>query len=208
MFTGIIQTACAVDEIKERDGIRSFKIACPSSFISGIEIGASVSVDGVCLTVVAIERAHLRFDCVGETLRVSTLGLISVGDKVNLERSLRVGDEIGGHNVSGHVDGTGTIERIDVTNGNWEIYVRVGPDVSPFIFRKGSICLHGVSLTVALVDRKEGVFKVSLIPETLRRTNLGTRRVGDLLNIEIDRASQVIVETLRTTLEEWKDSMS
>ncbi len=156
--------------------------------------GASVSINGVCLTLVGRRAAVAAFDVVAETLRQTTLGELRAGDRVNLERSLRVGDRIDGHFVQGHVDGIGTIERIDSSGGQWLMFTRAPDELRPYIVRKGSIAIDGVSLTIAAAETD--VFSVALIPATLDRTVLGERRAGQRVNLESDVIARLVVANL------------
>lgn len=158
-------------------------------------MGASVAVDGVCLTVVAIEQRCVAFDVIEETLRRTTLGSLRPGDEVNIERSLKFGDEVGGHLLSGHVMGTARIEEVRQGNCQQEVWFGCPPEWMEAILPKGYIAIDGASLTV--VDVEVGRFSVHLIPETLRVTTLGNKGVGDLVNIEFDLQTQAIVATVK-----------
>jgi riboflavin synthase len=160
------------------------------TLLSGVPLGASVAVNGVCLTLAEQNGPIGGFDVIPETWRLTNLSQLSQGDWVNLERSLRVGDRIDGHFVQGHVDGVGTVERIE-RGGEWRVLLRADEALARFIVRKGSIALDGVSLTV--VDAAGGQFSVALIPTTLERTTLGALRVGGRVNIETDILARMIV---------------
>lgn len=162
--------------------------------------GASVAIDGVCLTVTAIEGARVRFDAMAETLEKTTIGSLKNGDRVNVERSARMGTEIGGHPMSGHVSTMAEIIRVDESENNKAMTFRVEPLWMRFIFSKGFISLDGASLTVVDADKQAGTFQVWFIPETLRLTRFGTKTVGDRVNVEIDPQTQVIVETTERIL--------
>ena len=200
MFTGIVQAACVLESVTELPGLRRFVVALPAALLPGLQTGASVSVDGVCLTVTAIDNQRVHFDVIQQTLDVSNLGDRSTGDRVNIERSLRQGDEIGGHIVSGHVDTTVCIDAIDEMENNRYVHYRVPPAKMPYLFDKGFVALNGCSLTVAAVDREANRITVCFIPETLRLTTHGDSRVGDRINLEIDRQVQVIVDTVESYL--------
>ena len=165
---------------------------------AGLEIGASVSIDGVCQTVVAIVGTRVRFEAIAETLRLTTLGDLQIGSLVSVERSARVGDEIGGHEVSGHIVGTGTIQKVWKQDANVGLRIEVPPDWMRFILHKGFIAVDGSSLTVG--DVGPDWFEVHLIPETLQRTNLGARETGAKVNIELDPRTVAIVETVERVL--------
>jgi riboflavin synthase len=161
-----------------RIGIRS---ALP---VAKLTDGESIAVDGVCLTVAARRGDRFHADAVTETLTVTTLGSLSVGDSVNLERSLCLGDRLGGHLVQGHVDGTAAVQRFQRRGDDCRVRVELGPELRPYVARKGSVALQGASLTVAALG--PDWFEVVLIPETLTRTTLGRVRPGDRLNVEVD----------------------
>jgi len=202
MFTGIVKGRGTVEAVVERPNLRTFSIKLPEGTEEGVEIGASISVDGVCLTVTSCSGRLVSFDVVGESLRVTTLGGLKRGDEVNIERAARDGAEVGGHPLSGHVDCLAEIERIDRPENNVVMTFRVPEPFIRYIFSKGYIGLHGTSLTVTNVDKKAGTFQVWLIPETLKITTFSQRREGDTINVEIDRSTQVVVDTVRDFLEE------
>lgn len=164
----------------------------------GLRKGASVSVSGVCLTVVEAEGELVQFDVMGETLQKTNLGLLEVGDDVNLERSYHVGDEVGGHIVSGHVSTTATIASIQKTEENFVIEFKMDPRWSEYLFPKGFIALDGCSLT--LVDVMKDGFSVHLIPETLRLTTFANKKVGDKVNVEPEAQTVTMVETVKRYL--------
>jgi len=201
MYTGIVQSACTVTHIKSQPGLKTLTIAMPPALLQGLELGASVGVDGVCLTVTAFDDSEARFDVMQETLRVTTLGGLTVGDSVNIERSAKQGVEIGGHLVSGHVDGVAKIIAIDEPENNRFVTYHVPPEKMKYIFHKGFVALNGCSLTVAEVDKPASSFKVCFIPETLRVTTHGDKALGDQVNFEIDRQTQTIVDTVEQFLE-------
>ena len=203
MFTGIVQATAAIAAIEDRAGLRTFTIDFPEGFCQDLAIGASVAVDGVCLTVTEIlSPTRATFDVMLQSLNITTLGGYAVGARVNVERAARDGAEIGGHPLSGHIDFTGTLaERRELENNLvWRVSVP-GP-FRRYVFAKGYIAIHGASLTVAEVNRAEGWFEVWLIPETRRATVFEGKRVGDALNIEIERSTQVVVDTVREAVEE------
>ena len=203
MFTGIVQATAGIAAIHDRAGLRTFTIDFPEGFCEGLAIGASVSTDGVCLTVTGIlSPTQAVFDVMQQSLNITTLGRLREGDRVNVERAARDGAEIGGHPLSGHVDFTGTlIERREFDN-NLVWRVAVPEAFRRYVFAKGYIAIHGASLTVAEVNRAEGWFEVWLIPETRRATVFEDLAVGDLLNIEIERGTQVVVDTVREAVQE------
>lgn len=196
MFTGIVQQTCPVAEVVRRQDFMSFAVTMPAELRQGLALGASVAINGCCQTVSELKDENVWFDAMKETLDITTLGDLQPGDAVNVERSASFGQEIGGHELSGHVDGKLKIEHIETTADN-SVYTLVLPDhLGKYVFNKGYLAVHGASLTVSDLDKSSGRFKVYLIPETLRITNLGNFAAGDHLNLEIDRRTQVIVETV------------
>jgi len=195
LFTGIVQGTAKVSNITEREGFRRLRISFPSGATAGVQIGASVALNGTCLTVTDIENNDaLSFDVIAETLRATNLGGLSEGSSVNFERSARVGDEIGGHHVSGHVHTTAELSEVQQTQDNRRLSFRVPRQWMKYILPKGFIAVNGCSLTVGEVGEDD--FSVYLIPETLRVTVLGDLALGDLVNIEIDSQTQAIVDTV------------
>lgn len=187
MFTGIVTNVGEVIAMTPRGELRRLRIAC-SYDADGIALGASIACSGVCLTVVAVAREDARtifeIDAAAETLAVTTVGTWACGTRVNLERALKIGDELGGHIVTGHVDGVARIISRDDFDDMSRFWVEAPRALSRFIAKKGSVALDGVSLTVNDVDGDR--FSVLLIPHTLSVTTLGARRAGDALNIEVD----------------------
>ncbi|WP_293931703.1 riboflavin synthase subunit alpha [Iodobacter sp.] len=203
MFTGIVQGVARIAAIEDREGIRSFRIAFPAGFCQDIQIGASVAIDGVCLTVTEIfEQDSASFDVMLQSLRVTSLGQHGVGSSVNAERAAKDGAEIGGHPLSGHVDFTATLLDIRKDQENCCFRIGVAKQWMKYIFAKGYIALDGASLTVSETNKVEGWFEVWLIPETRRMTVFEGKQVGSWFNVEIERATQVVVDTVRDALDE------
>ena len=203
MFTGIVQGVASVAAITDRPGLRSFELAMPAGFDSGLEIGASVACDGVCLTVTALPGpGRARFDVMQQSLGLTSLGALTPGSRLNVERAARDGAEIGGHPISGHVDCQGTLVSLRQPENNHVLRIAVPASHMRYVFAKGYIAINGASLTVAEADRRAHWFEVWLIPETLRMTTFGDKREGDALNIEIERSTQVLVDTVRDALDE------
>lgn len=203
MFTGIVQGIARIATLSDKPGLRTFKLDFPEGFCKNLEIGASVAVDGVCLTVTALPDDHsAEFDVMQQSLTITTLGSYQQDGRVNVERAARDGAEIGGHPLSGHIDFTATIAAIRELENNYVIRIAVTPEWLRYIFAKGYIAINGASLTVAEVNREEGWFEVWLIPETLRMTVFAEKKTGAALNIEIERATQVVVDTVRAMLTE------
>ena len=205
MFTGIIQGTAEVVAIQEAEAFRTHVVALPPALRQGLEIGASVAHNGVCLTVTAIEGERVSFDLMRETLRVTNLGDLAVGDRVNIERAARFGDEIGGHAMSGHVMAVAELVELDEAPHNRRLWFELPHALGRFLFDKGYIGVDGASLTIGEVRPATAGhgprFCVNLIPETLHRTTLGERLPGDRVNVEIDPQTQAIVETVERLLE-------
>lgn len=200
MYTGIVQGSFAIKTIMRKSGLHTLTIDLPDKLLAGLELGASVGVDGVCLTVTSIAGCSVSFDVMQQTLSLTTLGLLAEGDRVNVERSARQGVEIGGHLISGHVDGCVEIAAVEQPENNRFVSYKVPAENMKYIFPKGFIGLNGCSLTVAEVDRQANTFKVCFIPETLRVTTHGDKMKGDKVNYEIDRQTQAIVDTVENFL--------
>jgi len=201
MFTGIVSGCYKIINVERGNDALHFTVDLPNELILGLKRGASVSIDGVCLTAVTIEDTHVSFDVMGETLQKTTLDQIQANDNVNVERSYRVGDEIGGHILSGHVMDSVEIVKCKKADGNQEITIKCLPEFMKYILPKGFIALDGVSLTVCECDPK-GYFTINLIPETLRITTFGFKKEGDHINLEVDSQTQAIVETVERVLSE------
>ena len=196
VFTGIVEGTGLVTKVDSSKNLTKISIQMPVDFSNGIKIGASVCVDGVCLTVSSINENELSFDVIIETLNVTTFNEIKVNDVVNVERSMKLGDEIGGHMLSGHVSTTANISEINNPENNHIISFLTDSETIRYIFPKGYIALNGVSLTVGDVDKSNKTFNVYLIPETLRLTNLGSKTVGDKINLEIETQTRNMVDTI------------
>ncbi len=203
MFTGIVQGVAKVAQISDRPGLRSFTLEFPAGFAKELEIGASVSCDGVCLTVTRLQGEHAAdFDVMLQSLNLTTLGAFAEGGQINVERAARDDAEIGGHPLSGHIDFKATIAEIRRPENNRVLRIAVPPQWMRYIFAKGYIAINGASLTVSDANKAENWFEVWLIPETLRMTTFADKGVGAELNIEIERQTQVIVDTVRAAVEE------
>ena len=196
VFTGIIQEKAQVSRIEKSKDFSSIRIETSSDFVEGIKIGASVSIDGVCLTVTSIRDNSLTFDIIVETLRVTNLSNLEESDLVNLERAARFGDEIGGHIISGHVSGIVKISKIDKTTNNHIISFKTSNDLIKYIFPKGYVSLNGISLTVGEVNSTDNIFSVYLIPETLRITTMDDKKIGDVINLEIETQTKNTVDLI------------
>ena len=192
MFTGIITALGTVREIVPLGAGRDMRlvIGAPWPDTGSIAVGASVACGGCCLTAIEVGPDWFAVDVSGETLSKTKLGGWAVGSRMNLERSLRVGDELGGHIVSGHVDGLGQIRSVLPENGSWRVRVRVPRELARFIAPKGSVAVDGVSLTVNEVQGE--VFGVNIIPHTWTATTLGQLRPGARVNIEVDMLARYV----------------
>lgn len=198
MFTGIVQATCEIVSIHHDTGLNTFEIAMTPELTQGLVTGASVANNGVCLTVTKILNDKVFFEIMEETLAVTNLGNSQIGDKVNIERSLTFGTEIGGHILSGHVHTQATVKAVSHTDEHYNIELQVAPQWMNYIFYKGFVGINGCSLTVGKVS--DNGFLLHLIPETLKLTNLSHYKVGSKINIEIDSQTQVIVDTVERIL--------
>ena len=198
MFTGIVQGRGTVASIEKGEAVWTFSINLPNT--EGLERGASVAVNGVCLTATEMDGDRVLFDVIQETLERTNLGDLCAGDEVNVERSLKMGDELGGHLLSGHIMGTGEITaRTDVGEGV-DMTISAPLSMMNYIHEKGYIGLNGASLTIG--DVVEHQFNIHLIPETLRLTTFGSMQKGDVINIEIDAMTQTIVATVERIMKQ------
>ena len=203
MFTGIVQGVARVARLADRPGLRSFTLQLPPGFAHELAIGASVACDGVCLTVTALPGPdQAEFDVMRQSLGLTTLGGLVEGSRLNVERAARDGAEIGGHPLSGHVDFTAMLDSVRQPENNHVLRIAVPPRWMRYVFAKGYIAINGASLTVAEADRQAGWFEVWLIPETLRMTTFAEKGVGAPLHIEIERQTQVMVDTVRAAVDE------
>ncbi|MGO1691715.1 MAG: riboflavin synthase subunit alpha [Marinobacter sp.] len=194
MFTGIVQGIAVVEEVIAATGLSTFAISLPDNNAEGVSIGASVAINGTCLTVTRQAGNTLFFDAMHETLKLTTLGSLEPGHTVNFERAARIGDEIGGHLLSGHIHATASVVEILRPENNVTLWFEVPNQWAGYIFPKGYIAINGASLTIGEVAGNR--FNVHLIPETLRATTFGAIKEGVSVNIEIDSQTQTIVDTL------------
>ncbi|MEQ8861419.1 MAG: riboflavin synthase subunit alpha [Pseudomonadales bacterium] len=203
MFTGIVQGLCKVNSIDDQPRLKRLTLEL-GELCEGLANGASVAVNGVCLTVTAADptAGTARFDIIRESLDLTNLGDLRVGARVNVERSFRVGDEIGGHVLSGHVSGVATVVRIEEATNERNLFFRVPAALMKYLSYKGFVSLDGASLTLAHVDAASGEIGVCLIPETIERTTLGRIETGGRVNLEVDAQTQTIVETVERVLAE------
>lgn len=205
MFTGIIQTQAQVANIKDSDEFRHITLQTQPDFLGELKIGASIAINGCCLTVVHYTEDTVEFDVIDETLWLTNLSDLSKGSLVNLERSLKVGDEIGGHQVSGHIHCQGTLVEVEQSAHNWSGWVEVPEEFTAYLFAKGFIAVNGASLTIGEVQGNR--FSLHLIPETLRLTNLSHAQPGTQFNIEFDQQTITIVKTVERVIKQREQSM-
>ncbi|REJ85416.1 MAG: riboflavin synthase [Acidobacteria bacterium] len=229
MFTGITRGTFPVVAVERRPGLLRYTVELSPELAQGAAIGASVSIDGVCQTIAELTAPpgdaandpprRLTFDAIAETLDKTTLGELEVGSRVSVERSLRAGDEIGGHEVAGHVVGTGVLGAREERGGELALRIDVPREWSKYLLHKGFVAVDGSSLTVGEVfsnrsasgnadaeAAEEGTaatasFWIHLIPETLRLTNLGRKQVGDRVNVELDARTVALVDTVERLVE-------
>ena len=199
MFSGIVQEAGKVIGLVKEKDIYNLSIECSSEFISDLKKGASISVDGVCLTVKDENPEILRFDLVEETIKRTNFQNIKTGDNVNLERSLKMGDEIGGHPVSGHIHGISKVISIDKRDQSWDVKFSVEPFMHDYMLHKGYVAINGCSLTIGEVSNES--FMIHLIPETLSITNLFQLEQDSVVNIELDQNTIIIADTVKKYLD-------
>jgi riboflavin synthase len=199
MYTGITRGTFPVVRVQRSPDLLRYAVALDPELLSGLQLGASVSIDGVCQTVVAVEGAHVVFEAIRETLERTTLAELEHSALVSVERSARLGDEVGGHELAGHVIGTGRIAAVHRSGDVHRLRITVPAAWMKYILPKGFIAVNGSSLTVG-ETQPDGSFEVHLIPETLRRTRLGNKQPGDRVNIELDARTLAIVDTVERVL--------
>ncbi len=202
MFTGIIAAIGQVAALQHRGGDVRLQIAVGKLDISDVQMGDSIANNGVCLTVIDMDKHQLAFDVSRETLERSSLGMLKVGDKVNLEKALAVGDRLGGHFVSGHVDGLGRVMEMQTAARSTVFRVEVPEPLARYIAEKGSICIDGTSLTVNAVG--PNWFEVNIIPHTMKETIIQYYQIGTKVNLEVD----IIARYLERLLQRKQDGIS
>ena len=199
MFTGIVQASLPLHSVHDKPGLRRLGVRL-GALGEGLGRGASVAIDGVCLTATDQDEGVVYFDVMQETLSKTTLGRLSSGELVHVERSARVGDEIGGHRVSGHVNLCAEVVAITTPEHNVVLTLKVPGRALPYLFEKGFVGVKGASLTVVNLNAGAGTFEVWLIPETLRVTTFGGLNLGDQVNLELDPQTVAIVDTVHRVL--------
>lgn len=198
MYTGIVLGTERVEAVQQHDGFHTIFVSNQKGFMDDVFVGASVAIDGTCLTVTGItdDKTQVSFDVAALTLSLTTLADLKVGDLVNVERSFKVGMENGGHNIYGHIEGKATLVNIIHIGQTLQFDIQIPEHCMKYFFLKGFIGLHGCSLTVNRVDLEHHQISVNLIPETIRLTKFGQMQIGDQLNFEIDQTTRTLVDTL------------
>lgn len=196
MFTGITQGMAEIVAIRPGDGFRTLVLRMPGSLLADLRLGASVSIDGACLTVTAVDAEEVAFDLSEGTLAITNLGDRRIGQQVNVERSAVPGRENGGHVVTGHASGTAPVTGINTGTGALFIEVEIPEAHRRYVFQRGYLALNGTSLTVAEIDTGRGCYRVNLIPETIRQTSFAAYAVGDRVNYEVELQTQIMVDTI------------
>ena len=201
MFTGIIQGLCPVISLLKNETLATLLVEMPG-LVEGLQIGGSVAINGVCLTAISIDEGAIKFEIVNETMERCNLSFLSSGSLVNVERSLKMGEEIGGHLVSGHVSGIAQLVEMKEDSNDVVLSFEVPRVLMKFLLKKGFVAIDGASLTIADVNRSASSISIDLIPETLRSTTLGLLEKGSYVNLEIDSQTMAIVDTVeRISLE-------
>ncbi|CDH18723.1 riboflavin synthase [Xenorhabdus bovienii] len=200
MYTGIVQGKESVLSLNKNNGFSTLTVSNQNCFFAGVSVGASVAIDGTCLTVTEFTDDQVSFDISDFTADSTTLKLLTVGDEVNVERSHQMNQENGGHSLYGHVEGVAEVIEFTPTGETYRLVIRIPQDNIKYFFLKGFIGLHGCSLTINGIDEENKTVALNLIPETLRMTNFNKIKAGDFLNYEIDQMTRTIVDTLSRTL--------
>ncbi|AXY56489.1 riboflavin synthase subunit alpha [Acinetobacter chinensis] len=198
MYTGIVSGTERIHSITHGNGYDTIFITNQHGFMDDVFTGASVAVDGTCLTVTQIlkDKNLVAFDVADQTKKLTTLGHLNPDQMVNIERSFKMGHENGGHNIYGHIEGTAQISALEHIGETLHLDIRIPSEKMKYFFLKGFIGLHGCSLTINHVDKQRNEISVDLIPETLRLTNFKNVKQGDLLNFEIDQTTRTLVDTI------------
>ncbi|MDX7999155.1 riboflavin synthase subunit alpha [Xenorhabdus sp. Reich] len=200
MYTGIVQGKEKVLSLNKNNGFSTLIVSNQNHFFDDVTVGASVAIDGTCLTATQFNGDRVYFDISDFTADNTTLKFLSVGDEVNVERSHQMNKENGGHSLYGHVEGMAEVVEFTATGETYRLVIRIPQDNINYFFLKGFIGLHGCSLTINDIDEENKTIALNLIPETLRMTNLSKIKVGNFLNYEIDQMTRTIVDTFSRTL--------
>lgn len=182
MFTGLVQAKGQI--IKKEDKLNFIKFRIKTNFLDDVSVGDSIAVNGLCLTVKELNNDFFDVDVMTDSIKVSNLESLDVGEFVNLEKAMKLGDRLGGHMVSGHIDGRARIEKIVKENGSYRFFIKIYNDLDKYIVHKGSITLDGISLTIS--ENKKDMIQVSIIPHTWEHTTMKLKKVGDIMNVEVD----------------------
>ncbi len=208
MFTGLVEGRTDVLALETHDSMARLTLKRPDIAISDADIGMSYAVDGTCLTLVKYDADQMKFDLITSTLDKTRLGTLSVGDVVNWEQSAKIGDRNGGHDLSGHVDCTAKVAAVDPAGESRQITFDLPPALMRYVFAQGFIAVNGASLTVASLDKSAATFSVWIIPETATATNIGLLAPGDTVNIEFDRKTQVVVDSIAHAVTQYLSGAS
>lgn len=200
MYSGITKGLFKVTSLTRKPGLISYTVELTDELCKNLHSGDSISVDGVCQTVTSLQGRHVSFQAIQETLDKTTLNELETGCCVSIERSLRFGDEIGGHDVAGHVFGTGVIHQKLVEENNLTLVIQCNPNWMKYILPKGFIAVDGSSLTVGETNPDQGLFHLYLIPETIKLTKFASKDISDKVNIEFDQRTKTIVDTVERVL--------
>jgi riboflavin synthase len=208
MFSGIVLGTTHIQNLKPCQGYNTITLELSAAHCVGLLVGASVAIDGVCLTVTEVNDNLVSFDIIDNSLKITTLQSLVLGREVNYERSLVEGGEIGGHILSGHVDYKTTVVTNPTSDNGYCLTLAIPIEKQKYWFNKGFVGINGCSLTVSDVDKELGRATIWLIPETIRQTNLGGLAIGSLVNIEIDRNTQILVDTVHNVIDEKFGALS
>ncbi|QCI12760.1 riboflavin synthase subunit alpha [Pseudomonas putida] len=198
MYTGIVQAVRPLLDVTRYPGHNQFTIDLTPELLEELKIGASVSVEGTCLSVTEIDGSQVRFDAMTATLERTNLRFLNAGVGVNIERSAKMNAEVGGHLMAGHIACTAEVVELSIKDTGAFITFRMPPEWAKYVFARGFLGVNGCSLTVA--DVEDGVVTINLIPETLRQTTFARYQAGDLLNIEVDHQTMVLVDVVERTI--------
>lgn len=209
MFTGIIEEIGTVKEFKQGEGNALITVECKKVLGSSSDktrLGDSISINGVCQTVIDLKENSFSAQVSGETLKVTTFSTLKTGDLVNLERALTLSTRLGGHIVTGHIDNKAKVQRIQKQAQFYSMSFNVDKELTKYIVKKGSICINGISLTVASVENEE--VEIAIIPHTFENTNLKNLKIGDFVNVEVDILAKYVEKNLLTSNNEIKTNIS
>jgi len=200
MFTGIVQGTAEVTTCQRHQDFMQLELELPPERAHALTVGASIAVNGTCLSITAFTGRRVCFDVIDTTLATTNLGELTAGDRVNFERAARFGDEVGGHLMSGHILCCARLERVETSAHNRHLHFETPRAAAPYLLPKGFVGLNGCSLTLAEVDSERNSFSVALIPETLAQTTFGQLQPGARVNLEVDPQTQAIVDTVNRYL--------